>query len=159
MLRVDKKGGSVDLDDVFCAGKSRGGLTTKIHACVNEQGLPVHLEFTPGQRNDIVVAEELVTGKPEEVVADKAYDSDKFIATLEADGIEAVIPPKSNRREIRPFNKEKYKNRHLVENFFCKIKGFRRIATRYDHTIKSYRGFVEYASALLWVSYLIVNAP
>lgn len=145
-----QKGESGGLD-LYCAGKSRGGMSVKIHAAVNSAGKPVRILFTPGQQNDITVAEELVVGSPESVAADKAYDSDAFIQRLKDEGIKAVIPPKSKRKIQREYDKDQYRQRHKVENYFCNIKGFRRIATRYDHTIASYSGFVFLASILYWL--------
>jgi putative transposase len=125
-------------------------MSVKIHAAVNAEGKPVQVVFTPGQQHDITVAEELVVGNPESVAADKAYDSDDLIQFLDDKGIEAVIPPKSNRKVQREYDKGKYRRRHKVENYFCYIKAFRRIATRYDHTITSYSGFVFLASIIFW---------
>lgn len=147
---VRKKGVNGNLD-LYCAGKSKGGVSTKVHVSVNSQGLPVSIIFTPGQRNEITVAESAVVGSPDEVLADKAYDSDEFVEYLQDLEIEAVIPPRKNRTVLRPYNKEKYKKRHLVENFFGKIKAYRRVATRYDQTISSFSGFVLLAATLLWI--------
>jgi putative transposase len=109
----------------------------------------VKLEFTPGNVNDCEKGLELVAGTPDSVLADKAYDTDKIVdALIEAD-IEVVIPPKRNRVVQRSYDEDKYKKRHLVENYFCKIKRFRRVATRYEQTIESYAGFVYLASILI----------
>lgn len=90
--------------------------------------------------------------RPGSVSADKAYDSDAIIEHLSATGIEAVIPPRSNRLVQRPFDKHLYKNRNLVERFFCRIKQFRRIATRYDKLAARFASFVALVAAVIWLA-------
>ena len=87
---------------------------------------------------------------PGSVSADKAYDSDSIIAYLSS--IQAVIPPRSNRLVQRGFDKHLYKNRNLVERFFCRIKLFRRIATRYDKLAQRFASFVALAAAIIWLT-------
>jgi GGDEF domain-containing protein len=77
--------------------------------------------------------------KPGSLSADNAYDTDAILAD---NGIAAVIPPRSHRIVQRPFDKHQYKNRNLVERFFCRIKQFRRIATRYDKLAERFASFV-----------------
>lgn len=87
------------------------------------------------------------------VLADKAYDADKrVIEPLRAAGKEIVIPSKRNRKEPRAYDKELYKSRHLIENFFCKLKGFRAIATRYDKTARNFLAAVYLISATIWLN-------
>src|SRR6202045_3808274 len=79
-------------------GRSRGGLTTKIHALVDALGNPVELMLTPGQAHDLACAEPLIdNADPEALIGDKAYDADTFVDTLTPPGITPVIPPKANR--------------------------------------------------------------
>ena len=88
--------------------------------------------LTGGEAGDSPEALPLLRGlEPGSVSADKAYDSDALLDYLKASNIEAVIPPRSNRCVQREFDKHRYKSRNLVERFFCRIKQFRRIATRY----------------------------
>jgi len=87
------------------------------------------------------------------LLADKAFDTDKrVLQKLEAQGAEAVIPPKSNRKTPRDYDKEWYKARHLIENFFAKLKQYRAIATRYDKLAKSFLGGVYLASIVIWLN-------
>jgi transposase len=87
------------------------------------------------------------------VLADKAYDADeRVIEPLRAAGKEIVIPSKRNRKEPRPYDEELYEARHLIENFFCKLKQFRAIATRYDKTARNFLAAVYLASATVWLN-------
>lgn len=81
---------------------------------------------------------------------DKAYDSDAVCAKIESQGGRAVIPSKSNRKVQRAIDTEAYKRRNIIERFFCRIKQFRRIATRYDKLAMRYASFVLIASAIIW---------
>jgi transposase len=89
---------------------------------------------------------------PDSLSADKAYDTDAIIEHLAANEIQAVIPPKSNRIVQRSFDQHLYKNRNLVERFFCRIKHFRRIATRYDKLAERFASFVALAAAIIWLA-------
>ena len=104
----------------------------------------------PGQRHDSVGVEPLIAGvKFGALLGDKAFDNDALRATLKERGAVAVIPAKSDRRTRIPHDVEMYKWRHLVENFFQKIKEFRRIATRYDKTDKSFAAAIYLVAAFL----------
>lgn len=89
---------------------------------------------------------------PGSLSADKAYDTDAIIEHLVVNEIQAVIPPKSNRNVQRRFDQHLYKNRNLVERFFCRIKQFRRIATRYDKLADRFASFVALAAAIIWLA-------
>ena len=131
-------------------GRSRGGLTTKIHGAVSGLGLPVKVLLTPGQAADVSQAEELLEGLPAEVViADKAYDSKALVDSIEARGAEAVIPSLSNRKRQREYDRERYKDRNLVECFWHKLKQYRRVATRYEKTAQNFLAFVHVASIMI----------
>jgi len=91
----------------------------------------------------------MLADRIEALLADKGYDADAIRAEIEAAGVEAVIPAKSNRRIPIPHNREKYRRRNLVERLFSKLKNWRRFATRYDKTQESYLGFVALASIKL----------
>lgn len=87
------------------------------------------------------------------LLADRAYDADeRRRAVLKAQGIEPVIPSKSNRNESIDYDKELYKARHLIENFFAKLKQYRAIATRYDKTAVNFLGAVHLAAAVIWLN-------
>ena len=118
---------------------------------MNEHGRPQKLKLTPGQRNDVTQAEELVVGtNAEKVIADKAYDSDKFRKAIRKTGAKPVIPSRKGTRKRR-YNKESYKTRNVVERFFGRIKHFRRVATRYDKTDESFMGFVALSTLFVTV--------
>jgi transposase len=87
------------------------------------------------------------------LLADKAFDADeRVIEPLLARGKSLVIPPKSNRKVQREFDKEVYKARHLIENFFCKLKQCRAIATRYDKTAKNFLAAIHLAATIIWLN-------
>ncbi len=121
-------------------GRSRGGLSTKIHTLVDALGNPVNFHLTGGEAHDLVGADHLLPNmQADALLGDKAYDADeRVIKPLEEAGKRAVIPPKANRRSPRKFDRDLYKARHLIENFFAKIKQFRAIATRYDKTARNF---------------------
>jgi putative transposase len=126
-------------------------LSTKIHALTDTCGLPLALEFTPGQRHEAPVAPALIAKTDGGVfIGDMAYDSKEIRDLLLARGITPIIPSNPTRKEKADYDKEKYKERHAIENFFANLKQSRRIATRYDKTIESYAGFTYIACALIW---------
>ena len=132
-------------------------MTTKIHAIVDALGNPVALSLTPGQAADINQAVPLLDQvddriEPEALLADKGYDSDALVETLEARGITPVIPPKANRREPRKTDFALYRERNLVERFFCKLKQYRAIATRYDKLASTFLAAVQLVAALAWLN-------
>jgi transposase len=134
-------------------GRSRGGLTTKLHVAVDALGNPLRLILSAGQLADIEQAKALIKGLPAcYIVADKGYDSDAFVAAISAQGGQAVIPPRSNRCDPRPFDRHLYRDRNLIERFFSRIKQFRRIATRYDKLAKSFLSFIHLACAFVWLA-------
>jgi transposase len=119
---------------------------------VDALGNPVGFCLSGGQAHDLVGADHLLPGmQAATLIADKAYDADeRVLEPLAATGKAAVIPPKANRREPREFDRETYKARHLIENFFAKLKQFRAIATRYDKTARNFLAAVHLvASAIL----------
>jgi transposase len=134
-------------------GRSRGGLTTKIHALVEALGNLARWHLTPGQAADVSEAASLLEDvAADAVVADKAYDAQSLIDTITATGAQAVIPPRANRIQPRAFDRPIYKARNLVERFFCRIKHFRRIATRYDKLDKRYEAFIAVSAAWIWLA-------
>ena len=87
------------------------------------------------------------------LIADKAFDADaRVLEPLAAAGKTAVIPPRANRRSPREFDRELYKVRHLIENFFAKLKQFRAIATRYDKTARNFLAGVHLAASAIWLN-------
>jgi transposase len=120
-----------------------GKPRSPIHAAVDKKGNPEVLILGPGQEADISMAEEITSSMDlEELVADKGYDSDAFRNWLDQRDITPCIPPRSDRIGPRPYSKKTYRKRHVVENFFERIKRFRRVATRYDKLSNTFLGFV-----------------
>src|ERR1019366_5698053 len=120
-------------------GRSRDGLTTKIHVIVDALGNPLAISLTGGQVHDITQAEALVAlVEPKALLADKGYDADSFVESLKVRAIKPVIPPKSNRKIKRDCDFALYRERNLVERFFNIIKHFRAIATRYEKTARNF---------------------
>ena len=134
-------------------GRSRGGLSTKIHALVDALGNPVGFCLTGGQAVDLAGADHLLPSmKADMLIADKTFDADaRVLAPLAAAGKTAVIPPKANRRLPRDFDRDTYKARHLIENFFSKIQQCRAIATRYEKTAKNFLAAIYLGAAVIWL--------
>ena len=119
---------------------------------VDALGNPIRLHLTGGHRHDVTQALLLLEGwKTERVLGDKGYDSDAVLEAIAAMEAEAVIPPKANRIVQREYDKDFYKERHLVECFFGKLKQFRRVFSRFDQTARNYLSFVQFASMLIWM--------
>lgn len=116
-------------------------------------GLLARFHLTGGEAGDSPEALPLLGDlRPESLAADKAYDTDAILEHLADQGIQAVIPPRSHRIVQRDFDRHLYKNRNLVERFFCRIKQFRRIATRYDKLAERFASFVALAAAVIWLA-------
>ena len=128
-------------------GRSRGGLTSKIHAVVDTNGLPVRLALTAGEAHDNRLADQLLSRLKfgSMLLADRGYDADWIRAFVATKGALANIPPRCNRREPICFSLYLYRARNLVERFFNKIKHCRRVATRYDKLAANYLAFVQLA--------------
>ena len=134
-------------------GRSRGGLTTKIHALVDAVGRPIRLKLTAGQAHDGRSAADMfgtVCGG-QVLLADRAYDSDRLHETLAARGAVANIRLMPNRVKAYAFDAELYKERNFVERFFNKLKHFRAVATRYDKRDDNYLASVQLASIRIWL--------
>jgi transposase len=117
-------------------------------------GLPVVFIVSAGQEADVSYAEALLgqistEAAVEAVIADKGYDKKAVVEAIEARGAEAVIPTLSTRKEQRAIDTERYKDRNLVERFWRKAKGFRRVATRYEKTARNFLAFVHIASIMI----------
>lgn len=127
-------------------GRSRGGLTTKLHLAIDANGRPLRLIITEGPVADIVCAEELIGHLPAEaVIADKGYDADTLVQAIRNAGAKAVIPPRSNRIRKRRYNRTIYRTRNLIERFVARFKHFRRVATRYEKPADTYLVFASLA--------------
>ena len=128
-------------------GRSRGGLTTKIHAVVDANGLPIRLKLSDGQAHDGKSAIDLLQSMRDGqiLLADRAYDSDALRQSLAGRGAWANIKPTSRRVNVPAFSPFLYKYRNLVERFFSKLKHFRAVATRYEKHAENYLALVKLA--------------
>lgn len=141
-----------DSQDREALGRSKGGFSTKIHTLVDALGNPLKFIITAGQRNDITQADSLIKDISNTVViADKAYDADSFLQTIEKQGSIAIIPPRKNRKAHREYDKHLYKERHLIECLFGKIKHYRRLFSRFDKTATAFMGFLNFVGVLIWI--------
>ncbi|MCW2396664.1 transposase [Sphingobium sp. B8D3C] len=136
-----------------CLGRSRGGLTTKIHVVVDAQGLPIRLGLPAGQAHDGQIADKLLDQlRPHTIVlADKAFYADRIRALIEDQGATPNIPPETNLRWKPCFSKRLYRERNLIERFFSKLEHFRHVATRYDKLAANFLAMVHLASMRLWL--------
>lgn len=129
-------------------------MSTKIHATCDGLGNPTGFYLTGGHHHDLVGSDALMNRltQADMVLADKAYDADKRVRQkLKAQGTTAVIPSKKNRTPCH-YDKDIYKERHLIENLFAKIKQYRAIATRYDKTACNFLGALYMVASLIWLN-------
>jgi transposase len=147
-LRLRRKRGECNQ----AIGRSRGGRTTKIHALSDPLCRPVVLHLTPGQDADIAAGPDVLALAPDmsAVIADKGYDGDGFRAQISHRGAKPVIPNKSNRVALYRFNKKAYRGRNVIERCFCRLKDFRRIATRYDKLARNFLSAVQLAALIAY---------
>lgn len=135
-------------------GKSRGGLTTKIHMAADAHGNPIDFEITGGEVHDVKIADKLIEkiGTAEYFIADKGYDSDNIRQQAKKAKMNPVIPRKSNSKKPNPeFDSYLYKLRHLVENLFARLKHFRSIATRFEKLARNYKSMLFIACSFIWL--------
>lgn len=137
-------------------GRSKGGLTTKIHALVDANGLPILLKITPGQAADGRSGADMfdTLTKGDVLLADRAYDSDALRAKMEARGVFANVRLMPQRVRKPPFSTTLYKLRNAVERFFSKIKHYRAIATRYEKHPENYLAIIKLAAARIWMRFM-----
>ena len=136
-------------------GRSRGGHTTKIHALVDKEGRPHAFLLTGGHVADIKGAASLLasTAPSEQLIGDKGYDADHLRLFLQIRGTTPVIPNKTNRKRLFPFDAELYSLRNVIERTFCRLKDFRAIATRYDKTARNFLAGLCLVTALCyWIN-------
>jgi transposase len=154
VLRVQQHGASVRREAHHCTGRSRGGLTTKIHAVVDRQGLPLRFTLSAGQEHDSLKALDLLRGLLGDgmLLADKACDANAVRAFARSEGGWANIPPRRTRKDLICFSPFLYRARNRIERFFNRIKQCRRIATRYDKLAENFLAFVKLAAIRLWLA-------
>jgi transposase len=125
-------------------------MTTKILALTDALGNLVRFVLLPGHRFDTVGVAPLIQGLEfGALIADKAFDSNALIADLDARGAKVVISQHPRRASPLPIDLNIYKWRHLIENFFCKLKEFKRIAMRSDKTDQSFSAMIHLAAAVI----------
>ena len=137
-------------------GRSRGGLTTKIHALVDANGNPIALKLTEGQAHDGKSARDMLDqiGAGQILLADRAYDSDALRKILAERGAWANVKPMPGRVNIPAFSPFLYRYRNLVERFFSKIKHFRAVATRFEKHDANYLALVKLAASRIWMRFM-----
>jgi transposase len=137
-------------------GRSRGGLTTKIHAVVDADGNPIAIKLSEGQAHDGRSAADMLdtVGPGQILLADRAYDSDALRQTLADRGAWANIKPISQRLKVPAFSPYLYRFRNLVERFFNKLKHFRAVATRFEKHDANYLALVKLAAARIWMRFM-----
>jgi transposase len=124
----------------------------KLHAVCDALGNPFRFIVTGGERHDCTQAQALLDGLPAHaVLATKGYDADELVQWIQQTGALMVIPPRSNRTVLRDYDTALYKERNLVERMLGYLKHFRRVATRYDKTARSFLSFVQLAASYLWL--------
>ena len=134
-------------------GRSRGGLTTKIHALVDASGLPILLKLTAGQAHDGRSAADMLDGigSGQTLLADRAYDSNALREKMIERGAWPNIKPLSRRKDVPVFSPFLYRQRNRVERFFNRIKHFRAVATRYEKHAANYLALVKLAAVRIWL--------
>lgn len=134
-------------------GRSRGGLTTKIHALVDTYGRPILLKLTAGQAHDGRSAADMfgTLCEGQVLLADRAYDSDALHQEMATKGVIANIRLVPTRKRFPVFDKKLYRKRNAVERFFNKLKQFRAIATRYDKRDDNFLASVQLAAMRIWL--------
>ena len=136
-------------------GCFKGGLTTKIHAGYDALENPAGFHLTPGQAHDLEGSDTLLPELLEKIqalLAEKAQDAQERVDRLEQSGVEVVIPPKSNGKEVRKVERGTYRWRHLIENFFAKLKQYRGIATHYDKRACAFLVGIHLVAAMIWLN-------
>jgi transposase len=153
IVRVHQHAACIARNKKQSMGRSRGGLSSKIHAVVDKNGLPVRLALTAGEAHDNRLVTKLLSRLKSGamLLADRGYDADWIRAFVRQHGAWANIPPRRNRKDAFCFSPYLYRARNLIERFFNKIKQCRRVATRYDKLAANYLAFIQLASIRLWL--------
>jgi transposase len=144
-------------------GRSRGGLTTRLHVACLDEATAVAMLLTEGQRHDSVPFAEVLaqageTGEVQRVIADKAYDGNPIRELLATEGVKTSIPSPKHRRVKARCLRRFYRQRHKVENFFRKLFDFRRLATRYEKLARCSLALAHLTAAFVLVRHF-VNTP
>ena len=127
------------------------GLNSKLHLAVDSHGMPVRISLSKGTVADCTQAHSLIADiAAQHLLADRSYDTNSIVAEAEARGMEAVIPPRSRRKEPRYYDRALYKLRHLVENSFLDFKQWRAVATRYAKNEASFLAICQIRALAIW---------
>ena len=141
-----------------CIGRTRGGKNTKIYALVNQEGIPVCLSLSAGNHSDcdeaIPLLQQFGKIKGSNILADRAYGAAKIRRYLTEQGARYTIPPTENLLHPWKYDRQTYKRRNVIERCFCRLKDFRRIATRYDKRADSFQAFLFLAASAVIFSIL-----
>ena len=134
-------------------GRSRGGLTTKIHLVVDAAGLPIRYDLSPGQAHDSTAAGALLADLPPDsfLLADKAYDAEWIRELIEDRDAVPIIPDRRGAKTTHAFSKPLYRWRNRIERGFNKLKQFRRIATRYEKLAANFLAMIKIATVRRWL--------
>jgi transposase len=134
-------------------GRSRGGFSTKLHALVDQEGRPIHVELTPGQQHESTVAEKIIHERAygKSLIADTAYDSDSIRYKLKSLQMKAVICPHPNRKKKPPLDRRRFAKRFRVEIFFHDLKRYRALATRFEKLARNFLALIHLACSMLWL--------
>ncbi len=146
--------GSQEPVDQKTTGISRGGMTTKIHVAVDSHGNPVNFCLSSGSVHDTTMFDRFLEEfkRSDNVICDKGYDSVSNRDLVRSTGSKPHIPlRKRSKSENKEFDQELYRHRHLVENFFARIKHFRAVATRFDKLSRNYHSVIALACMLIWL--------
>jgi transposase len=140
-------------------GTSRGGPTTKIHMATDAHGNPLCIEITGGQVHDSQVAPLLIEQvEGESLIADKGYDSEEIRQCARNKKMVPIIPRRSNSKLPNPdFDSHLYKQRHMVENLFARLKHFRSIATRFEKLARNFKAVVVFACTFIWLKLQVIK--
>lgn len=131
-------------------GRSAGGFSCKIHVLTDGLGYPLRFLLTPGQTADITQTPALVASTPlKALLADKGYGSQIFVDYLKTHSIEAFIPSRANALHPRTYDPVVYKERHLIECFFGKIKHYRRVFAHFDKKAQNFMAFRHWGAFLI----------
>jgi transposase len=135
-------------------GRTKGGLNTKLAAVVDRHGRAVAVCLAPGPHHDLHAVEPLLPAvRQQRLVADKGFDADSFRERLRHQHTQCCIPPRRGRHQPARFHRGYYRCRHHVENFFARIKKYRRVGTRYDKLAATFLAFVLFAAVLDWLTH------
>jgi len=133
-------------------GRTKGGLNSKLHAVTDALGRPIRMFLTAGNVSDYKGALALLSSLPKAkwLLADRGYDANWFRNALKDNGTEPCIPSRKNRKVEIPYDKERYRQRHRIENMFGRLKDWRRIATRYDRCPELFLSAIALAATVIF---------